>query len=108
MANDFELGGWVAEANACYGMGFAPRLAKIRDIYPDGHLDLVLYSYTGERIGRESPALGGPTHFEPYCCPDNWEPIDKPQFAKLLEHRSSYGYLLNWHRPHPEYAAEEA
>ncbi len=105
MANtDFVEGGWVAESGACNGMGFRPRVARVKHIYEDGSLDLVLHSHTGERIGRESPAMGGPTSFEPYCCADNWEPIEKPNFAKLIQHRNGYGYHLTWKRPHPEYA----
>lgn len=100
---DFVEGGWVAEADACHGMGFRPRIARVKHIYDDGSLDLVLYSHTGERIGRETPAMGGPTSFEPYCSAENWEPIEKPEFDKLGGNRTDYGYLLAWKRPHPEY-----
>lgn len=81
--------------------GFKPQLARVKHIYDDGSLDLVLYSRTGMRIGRESPAMGGPTSFEPYCNSELWEPIGEPKFADLLD--GNYGFLLNWKRPHPEW-----
>lgn len=100
---DFVEGGWAASVGACNELGFRPRIARVKTVYDDGALDLVLYSYTGERIGRESPAMGGPTGFEPYCHSELWEPIAKPDFNLLSDHHSSYGYQLKWLRPHPEY-----
>ena len=105
MQTDFVENGWVASANACNGLGFRPRIARVKHIHDDGALDLVLYSYDGTRIGRESPAMGGPTGFEPYCSPEGWEPIGKPDFGLLASHKYGYGFHLEWKRPHPEYDA---
>lgn len=58
-AHDMVKGGWVATSDGPSGIGFVPRIARVREVHDDGLLDLVLYSFTGERIGRESPAMGG-------------------------------------------------
>lgn len=104
MSADFSQGGWVASNEGPQGIfGFKPRLAKVKDIYDDGNLDLILYDHTGERIGRGSPAMGGPTSFEPYCSAEFWEPIEEPDFASLSG--DGYGFHLDWKRPHPEWDA---
>ncbi len=43
-------------------------------------VDVVLYGRDGTRIGRISPAEGGPTDFEPACDASWWTVIEKPQF----------------------------
>lgn len=44
-------------------------------------LDIVLYDWrTGDKIGRESPAEGGPRHFEPACDAQHWRRIYPPTF----------------------------
>lgn len=44
------------------------------------HIDVALYNRDGERIGRESPACGGPTSFEPACTAEGWVVIEEPDF----------------------------
>ena len=62
------------------------RIAKVRDIHaPTGHepggcYDLVLYARDGEKIGRESPVMGGPRGYEPFCSAENWREIEEPRF----------------------------
>ena len=106
---DFTKGGWVASAQGPSGLGFRPRIAKVKQVYElDGEtlLDLIFYSYDGEKIGRESPAMGGPTTFEPCCGAEFWEPIAQPDFDLLTSYRYSYGFHLDWKRPHPEYTGQ--
>lgn len=48
-------------------------------------LDLVLYSPDGDKIGRESPAMGGPRTFEPMCDASGWERISEPSFPVQVQ-----------------------
>ncbi len=43
-------------------------------------LNIVAYSYKGERVGRISPPCGGPTIFEPSCPGEAYIRIEQPQF----------------------------
>ena len=88
----YELaeGNWVAD----FTDAERPRIARVKDIYSvagDVVLDLVLYSRDGTKIGRESPACGGPRGFEPACPIENWAQIEEPDFDYLA--RSS---KYNW------------
>lgn len=70
-------GDWVV---AKHDLG---RVAKVKDVYRDEHgvaVDLVLYARSGDVIGRESPAMGGPRTFEPSLNYEDWERIDDPKF----------------------------
>lgn len=83
----FASGNWVAQAPEFD----RPKIAKVRDVYFDYAAkewvaDLVLYSAAGDRIGRESPRMGGPAGFEP-CVPcSDWRAIKKPSFPLELDH----------------------
>ncbi|RUW56837.1 hypothetical protein [Mesorhizobium sp. M8A.F.Ca.ET.021.01.1.1] len=71
----YKPGDWV--------MNRAGRVAKVKSIdFWQGEytFDLVLFDSTGEKIGRESPALGGPRTFEPSCSIDGWERCKEPDF----------------------------
>ncbi|MFA6230999.1 MAG: hypothetical protein WC617_12635 [Rhodanobacter sp.] len=77
----FSEGQWAAE-----NQDFEhPEIAHIKTVYWDdiAHewvMDLVLYSPDGDRIGRKSPRMGGPSGFEP-CVPcQSWSLIRKPEF----------------------------
>lgn len=75
-----KKGDWVAD-----GTG---QIAKVRDAYQlcgEPLIDLWLYSNKGERIGRASPALGGPRTFEPACDAANWSRIKKPEFPLRMQ-----------------------
>jgi len=106
----FKPGDWVA------GIGDHRRLAKVKDVSRDEAgeilLDLWLYDPEGARIGRDSPALGGPKTFEPSCVAQAWERIARPTFPvgmKWIEDESGRkiarhyaGSALppaNWTRP---------
>ncbi len=66
-----EKGDWVASDD---------HIGKVREVHDDDTLDIVLYARSGQKIGRESPDMGGPTGFEP-CCPGYlWRPIYEPKF----------------------------
>ena len=78
-AAPFQEGHWVAEPPEFD----RPKLAKVRSVYFDSIAkewvaDLVLYAADGRRIGRESPAMGGPRDFEPAEPPPGWRLIKKP------------------------------
>ena len=44
------------------------------------HVDVTLYNRAGDRVGRLSPPMGGPRHFEPACSAADWMVIEKPRF----------------------------
>lgn len=78
----FMPGDWVASP------GSHERIAKVRSAYwHEGEilLDLWIYSRDGKRIGRESPALGGPRGYEPSCDASLWERISAPEFPVPLQ-----------------------
>ncbi|TLX16408.1 hypothetical protein [Rhizobium sp. MHM7A] len=64
------------------------QIARVREAYwyrnSDGEVklygDLWLYNYNGDRIGRESPALGGPQTYEPFCDLSSYQRIEEPEF----------------------------
>lgn len=71
---------WVADDGG--------RVAKVRDVYRDRGellLDLVIYDRSGEKVGRESPAMGGPRSFEPCCSAEGWRRIAEPDFPISLK-----------------------
>ncbi len=82
VARDMPEGAWVASFHS-KSLDLGARIGRVKWVYDDGSLDIVLYSKTGARIGRESPSMGGPKGFEPYCCADNWEPIERPDFDSI-------------------------
>lgn len=82
----FEKGVWVMSSDDVS----RPQLGRVHSVYDDGAIDIVIYGASGERIGRVSPAMGGPRGFEPYCGADLWTPIQSPDFEKIAMLR--YGY----------------
>lgn len=52
-------------------------------------VDLVLYARDGRKVGRESPAFGGPRSYEPACSYSNWRRIAKPEFPLSLRWRNN-------------------
>ena len=105
-----KVNGWVATAvkPELRDSDTTVRVARIRDVYRDPCpldgkpaawlLDLVLYAKDGKRIGRETPAMGGPTRFEPSCPADFWAPIEKPDFETLGQQRMKllFAHHLEW------------
>lgn len=89
-----EPGSWVAN----FDDQLRPRIARVKDAYEltgESLLDLVLYSHDGTRLGRVSPACGGPTKFEPACSAELWEPIEQPNFERMSEERFTWGRLVH-------------
>jgi hypothetical protein len=58
----FRPGDWVSDQSG--------NVAKVKGVWEgkpgEVLIDLVLYNRSGERIGRDSPAMGGPRTFEPH------------------------------------------
>lgn len=71
----FRPGDWVWDGS---------RPATVKRVYDDGSgevlLDLVIYSRDGEKLGRQSPACGGPRTFEPACSANGWQRIAQPKW----------------------------
>jgi hypothetical protein len=66
---------WVADESE--------RIGRIKAVYGEPGevlLDIVLYDHSGERIGRMSPACGGPRTFEPACSGEHWRRVKEPNF----------------------------
>lgn len=66
-------------------MNGAGRVAKVKRCYFDHHagevlVDLVMYEWSGNCTGRESPIEGGPRTYEPCCSYENWHRIEAPDF----------------------------
>lgn len=74
----FKPGDWVSDGS--------DRVATVRRVYwgyPDENevlLDLIMYDWEGDRLGRVSPSMGGPRSFEPACSADGWRRVNKPTF----------------------------
>lgn len=91
-------GDWVA------AIGNHSRLGIVKAVY-EGEpgevlMDLRLVNHkTGDIIGRESPAMGGPRSFEPACSFEGWERIDPPSFPLPLSSipTSSGGFYLDYY-----------
>jgi hypothetical protein len=79
----FKKGDWVESKEGSLQVGI------VKDCYwssgykgsPDEILvDLFLYDYDGNKVGRESLALDGPRSFEPCLTASDWKRIEKPGF----------------------------
>lgn len=66
-----QKGNWVASNT---------QIGTLREVHDDGLLDIVLFGRDGKAIGRQSPAVGGPSGYEPCCDPEGWRKIKKPLF----------------------------
>jgi hypothetical protein len=79
MGLPFKPGDWVADTNE--------RVARVRDVYfgnpNEVLLDLVLYEFDGTKLGRVSPACGGPRSFEPACPGEDWKRVKRPNFPMV-------------------------
>jgi len=76
-----KKGDWVVSSS---------EIGRVRKVWPDGTIDVVIYNRAGQILGRTSPAMGGPATFEPCCNPSNWKPIEPPRFPL-----TKYDYLQN-------------
>lgn len=91
----FRPSDWVTDGHG--------RVAKVRAVY-EGEpgevlLDLVIYSRSGERLGRVSPHMGGPKTFEPACSSEGWHRIKEPSFpigVRWVSSKSGKSKTLDW------------
>jgi hypothetical protein len=71
-----KKGDWIYDG--CGGIGKAK--SDPYEVLGRTLVDVTIYALDGRRIGRESPAMGGPRHFEPACGVEGWTVIAKPGF----------------------------
>lgn len=67
----FKPGDWVVDDRE--------RVAKVKQVHwwdDEALLDLWIYEDSGHRVGRESPALGGPKTYEPMCSCEFWHRLE--------------------------------
>lgn len=86
---NFRKGDWVAQKEVA-----RPNFGKVVDIFEDSHgvcLNVCMYDLKGNKVGRHSEALGGPTSFEPAVPAGSYAKIEEPQFP--IERLGLYG---NW------------
>jgi len=65
-----------------------PQVGQVKHVYPDSFgggllADIVLFAPDGRKLGRVSPAMGGPRGFEPACATELWTPIEPPDFEAM-------------------------
>lgn len=98
-------GDWVASRVDPGQFSSHIQLAKVKDVYRDpvdplkGRwlMDLVFYARDGAKLGRVSPAMGGPRGFEPACTASLWAKIAEPDFEVLTKRQYGSIYdLLTW------------
>jgi hypothetical protein len=68
----FKPGDWVVDQGE--------RVAKVKGVSRfngDVYLDLYIYANDGQRIGRQSPAMGGPKTYEPCCSAEGWSRLER-------------------------------
>ncbi|MGE8659087.1 MAG: hypothetical protein ACN6O8_20275 [Achromobacter sp.] len=70
-----KKGDWIAG-----GGKYMPNIGRVKEVHSDGLIDIVFYGRDGTKLGRLSPAMGGPRHFDPCCSPVGWQLIQKPEF----------------------------
>lgn len=71
-----------------------PNFGTVRDIYEQGgntYVDVVYYSYNGNRLGRISPAMGGPRSYEPALNFFDLTVIERPVFPMRCSLSGDYG-----------------
>jgi len=93
-----QVGTWVMRAEQADRPCYVWDVGKIIHLYEDhpGIADICLYSTDGTKLGRSSPAEGGPTKFEPWCELSSWVGIQKPRFPLPVPCVSDE--LVNMHR----------
>lgn len=92
MKKPFKRGDWAARKDDEHRPDIA-QVLEYEDQYGPPYLNLCLYAPDGRKIGRRSPAEGGPKGFEPCCPADAWRKIEEPCFP-LKEGRFS-GYYFD-------------
>lgn len=86
----WKNGDWVMQR----GVTHRPIIGKVREVWEDDTIDIVVYSHTGEKLGRVSPPEGGPTSYEPSVTASNYQLIREPAFPIKLDIRQCWRYAL--------------
>jgi hypothetical protein len=84
----FKGGDWVESKEGVLQVGIVKRCYWSRgwNGQPDEILiDLYLYDYDENRVGRVSPVMGGPRTFEPSLSAGDWKRIEKPRFPITIQ-----------------------
>jgi len=93
----FKKGQWIGDKDD----ELTPIFGVVKDCYPEGEdpnlflLDLYVYNPQGIKIGRRSPAMGGPTSFEPCISAERFKEIEEPNFPLKVD-KFSRTYRLNF------------
>lgn len=90
----FPDGAWIAD----FSNPSCPRIGRVKDSYfmnGEKLVDVIRYTHKGKRIGRESPAGGGPRGFEPACAAEHWKLIKAPNFKLLEDINTTWGDLIH-------------
>lgn len=85
------------------GSGSVGQVKRVYRCSGEVLLDVVLYDRKGNRLGRRSPAEGGPRGFEPACPAEQFRRIAEPSFPLQLrwvptDHGSK---VAEWHAGKP-------
>lgn len=84
-------GDWVVDTDD----DFTPLFGKVKEVWSDGSIDVVVYTPHGERVGRRSPPEGGPTSYEPCLTASRFALIEEPAFPlKVSKFVPAYAHLL--------------
>jgi len=84
-------GQWVMDSEDAQ----TPLFGKIKEVWPDGTIDVYVYSVHGEKIGRRSPPEGGPKSYEPCLTASRFVAIQEPSFPlKVDRFTRQYAHLL--------------
>lgn len=96
----FPRGAWVAEVDG----GLRPVFGRVLRIYLDDFpsspsygawlIDLQCYGPDGGRIGRVSPAMGGPKSYEPCLTAARFRRIREPSFPFRIRYPGGYERFL--------------
>jgi hypothetical protein len=94
MTAPFAPGDWVAD----HEDNHSPIFGRVKECMeePDGwFINLIVYAPHGERIGRRSPACGGPTSYEPFIAASRFRRIKDPVFPIKVD-KWTRGYRLEY------------
>lgn len=93
MKSPFKRGDWAAQVGVR-----TPAFGRVIDVFDmdgDWFINIVLHDLKGNRVGRSSPPMGGPTTFEPACPAKNYRKIKRPAFPiDRLGLYGNYDHLL--------------
>jgi hypothetical protein len=87
----FSKGDWVVDTEDDH----SPLFGRVKEVWSDGTIDVFVYAPHGEKIGRRSPACGGPKGYEPCLTASRFALIEEPAFPlKVDRFTGRYTHLL--------------